>query len=71
MKPDEKMFLEEIKKRKNMKDESVISISERLNIPYNRARYICFKWTDKGLYNYGIGWEYGWLTDLGKQKEVK
>ena len=69
MKEDEHLLLKALQKRglsqKKFMEESTLKISERLNIPYKRARYICFKWTNKGIYNYGVSWRVGWLTEHG------
>lgn len=34
----------------------------RLNIPPNRVRYICLKWSRKGIYDYGVTYDLGWAT---------
>ena len=69
MKEDEKLFLQELQKRGKLSvefiRESAFRISERLDIPYKRARYICLKWSGKGWYEYGVSWRVGWLTESG------
>ena len=69
VKADEKLFLKELQKRGpgpvTHICESVLNISERLNIPYKRARYICLKWTDKDWFSYGVSWRVGWLESKG------
>lgn len=34
-------------------------------INYKRAHYLLQKWTDKGLYNYGVSVDLGWITPVG------
>lgn len=69
MKPDERQLLAEFSKRGpyNPGDESFLAVSERLGMPYKRARYIARKWSDKGFYAWGTTWRVGWLT---KEVEV-
>jgi len=69
MKEDEKLLLKALQKRgrsqERLMEESTLTISERLNIPYKRARYICLKWSGKDIYDYGVSWRGGWLTEHG------
>lgn len=32
----------------------------RLEIPANRLRYLCYKWADKGIYQWGVTYDLGW-----------
>lgn len=34
-----------------------------LEIPYGRAEYLCVKWSDKGIYDYGTAAQLGWKLD--------
>jgi len=69
MKPDEKEFLKELQRRRI--GEYTLQISERLGIPYKRAKYICLKWVGKNWYNYGVAWEFGWLTREGRSRALE
>jgi hypothetical protein len=41
------------------------------SIPYKRAWYLLEKWSDRGLYDYGVTSDLGWLTDKGKQLAIE
>lgn len=41
--------------------------SDKININYKRAWYLLEKWCSKGLYEYGVTLDLGWLTDKGKE----
>lgn len=41
---------------------------ERLGIPPNRVRYLCFKWSRRDWYDYGVTYDLGWLTPDGEAK---
>ena len=42
------------------------AIVNDLGIPAKRAEYIFEKWTARGLYDYGVSPDLGWLTDEGE-----
>lgn len=35
---------------------------QRLGIHYKRVCYLCYKWSAKGLYDYGVSCDLGWTT---------
>lgn len=37
----------------------------RLDIPVNRVRYYCYKWSDKGVYDWGVSHDLGWVVPNG------
>jgi hypothetical protein len=68
MKADEAELLRTMQKatREHMEyTVPVIKIISDATINDKRAYYILKKWTDKGLYEYGVSIAYGWLTDEG------
>lgn len=46
--------------------ESPREAGERLGIPRRRMEYLCDKWSRKGLYDWGVVIDRGWLTDKGR-----
>ncbi len=38
------------------------AIAKAIGMHPKRCRYICDKWADKGIYEYGVSVEMGWLT---------
>jgi hypothetical protein len=34
----------------------------RLGMPPRRVEYLCNKWADKGVYEYGVVYDLGWAT---------
>ena len=67
IKPDENKLWKAIwKERKSIRD-----IIKEVNINEKRAIYILQKWTDKGLYNYGISVLSGWIEDGVKEDDLK
>lgn len=67
MKHDEMELLKALQKRTeedpNMPSPRQLVID--LNMNEKRAAYIFEKWTDKGLYDYGVSVMAGWLTEKG------
>jgi hypothetical protein len=68
MKDDERELLERLQKRTNEDPNPpyVRQLVADIGMNEKRAAYICEKWADKGLYDYGISSLAGWLTDAGK-----
>jgi hypothetical protein len=48
-------------------NETVRSAIKRIGMNHKRAWYILRKWSDRGLYDYGISLDLGWLTDEGER----
>lgn len=44
--------------------------AERLGINANRAAYLCQKWTDVGIYDYGVNVLAGWVDDYSAKDEI-
>lgn len=68
MKPDERALLEDLGRRADLPhDQRYVRemVAER-GMNEKRACYICFKWTDKGWYDYGVNVLSGWLTPEGR-----
>ena len=69
MKDDEIELFNRIKKfgigtsQSNYK--SVKEIAEDMGMNLKRASYLCEKWANKGLYEWGINILQGWLTEEG------
>ena len=40
-------------------------VAQVLGIHPKRCRYICGKWADKGIYDYGVSVDMGWLEPFG------
>ncbi len=53
------------------RNDNAITIGERMGVPPKRVAYWLDKWTDKGLWNYGVSARSGWVTDKGKEKVVE
>ena len=49
--------------------ETVRDAGERLGIPPNRVRYLCEKWSRKGVYEWGISHDLGWPTTSAYAEE--
>lgn len=41
----------------------------RLNMPPKRVWYLCLKWADKNVYEYGVTCDLGWPTPSGARQE--
>lgn len=39
--------------------------SKGFSVNYKRAWYLLEKWSNKGLYDYGVSLDLGWITDKG------
>jgi hypothetical protein len=65
MKPDEKLLLDTIKARTTLKDFPYVrDLVKELGMNEKRASYILEKWTDKGIYSYGVSPFAGWLIEF-------
>jgi hypothetical protein len=77
MKQDEKNFLMQFFQRCQGK-KLLEQITPRdlinepgFNIHYKRAWYLLEKWSNRGLYDYGVTSDLGWLTEKGKQLAIE
>lgn len=43
-----------------------LDASKELGMHYRRARALALKWTENGIYDYGVSWRVGRLTDAGR-----
>lgn len=41
--------------------------AQALGIPHKRAEYLCIKWAEQGIYEYGVSAQLGWKVDLFAQ----
>ena len=65
MKADEKLLYDTIKDRTTKDDfPHAREVAKELGINEKRAAYLFEKWTDKGIYNYGVSPMAGWLVDF-------
>lgn len=64
MKPDEKELLLLMYKYRGIKSPREI-YNNHININRKRVKYLLGKLADKGLYDYGVALDLGWLTDKG------
>lgn len=75
MKPDERLFLLAVSRLptelapvlpvsgpRSPRDVMVV-----MDMDGKRAAYLLRKWTHKGLYEYGVNLELGWLTETGRE----
>lgn len=60
-KSEEAMFYELVKQGQITGDRRPRDIIESLPINNKRAHYLLEKWSDKGLYDYGVAIDLGWL----------
>ena len=77
MKQDEKDFLIQVFRRchggnrlEQVTPRTLINEPE-FTIHHKRAWYLLEKWSDRGLYDYGVTSDLGWLTDEGKQMAIE
>lgn len=63
MKPDERALLLAVAAGDQPRDAGA-----RLGIHHRRVDYLCEKWTGKGLYDWGVSVDTGWLTDAGRAR---
>lgn len=47
-------------------DPCFLKASEKLGMHYRRARALALKWTERGVYDYGVSWRVGRLTNAGR-----
>lgn len=67
MKEDEKRFLKDVylKCHDGIRPRDLIN-KDGFYIVTKRAWYLLEKWSGKGLYNYGVALDLGWLEQSGK-----
>ena len=67
-KPDEQWLFEQIK---NKHDNEFVRdiIARQTVIPVKRCHYILEKWTIKGIYDYGVTLDLGWLVEFNSLPE--
>jgi len=41
-------------------------LGQAIGMPEKRMQFICYKWGDKDIYDWGVCWDLGWLTPKGK-----
>lgn len=66
MKDYEKQFLIDVYNQRHtlLKPRDLINVVG-FYIPPKRAWYLLEKWTNKGLYDYGVSLDLGWITKKG------
>lgn len=68
MKPDEREFLDALRKRgPNKVKPFAFEIAESLGMNYKRAQYLYLKWSERGWWDYGVSARTGWLTEAGME----
>jgi len=60
MKPDEAALLRALSNGVMPRD-----AGETLGIHWKRVEKLCYKWADRGWYEYGVTADLGWLTPKG------
>lgn len=43
---------------------------QRLGINYKRVKFLCEKWATKGMYDYGVTADLGWVTPKGMERRA-
>lgn len=64
IKPDEIKLLLAISNKGGCDVRSILEEVSKI-VPYNRCIYYLNKWSAKGLYDYGVALDLGWLTEEG------
>lgn len=60
---DEVQLMAELRRRVERESPNVRDILGELHIDLKRAAFICKKWSEQGLYEYGTNVLAGWISD--------